>query len=129
MNGLKTAKELAVNHTHGTRIKHLGGCRCVPCRAANSRYASARFYTIRRGEGNGIVSAEPSRNHIAELLKHNIGLRTIQKFSKVGRSILQKIRNGEKQNIRAKTERGILAVTPDILNYLPKRTNQYTKQD
>ncbi len=127
INGLKSAGELAENKPHGLRIKYMGGCRCLPCRAANSNYEKEKRRKRERGEGNGLVSAHKAQNHIADLLKLNIGLRTIRDFSGVGRSILQKIRNGERKQIRAKTERRVLMITEEVLDFLPSRRKTTNK--
>lgn len=40
---------------HGTRHRYLGGCRCLPCRAANSRYSCERAAAQRAGDCRGFV--------------------------------------------------------------------------
>jgi len=42
---------------YGTRHRYLGGCRCVPCRAANSRYSSERAAAQREVDWRGFVPA------------------------------------------------------------------------
>ena len=41
---------------HRTRPRYLGGCRCVPCRAANSYYSSEPAVE-RAGDWRGFVPA------------------------------------------------------------------------
>ena len=41
--------------SHGTRRRYLGGCRCVPCRAANSRSSGERAAAQRSGDWRGFV--------------------------------------------------------------------------
>jgi hypothetical protein len=36
--------------THGTRSTYQGGCRCLPCRAANAAYSQTYRAILRRGE-------------------------------------------------------------------------------
>lgn len=55
--GLKPVAELAEQRSHGDRLKYLAGCRCVPCRAANSRYEVARAAARKAGDWNGLVPA------------------------------------------------------------------------
>ena len=69
---------------HGTRHRYLGGCRCVPCRAANSRYACERAAAQRAGDGRGFVPATLVLGHIQNL----------------ARSTMQKIIRGKQQKIR-----------------------------
>ena len=76
-NGLRPAKELASNRPHGDRLKYLGGCRCVPCRAANSRYETERAAARRRGEWNGLIDASPVRRHLIKLSRREIGRKTV----------------------------------------------------
>ena len=42
---------------HGTRHRYLSGCKCVPCRAANSRYSTERAAAQRAGDWRGFVPA------------------------------------------------------------------------
>jgi hypothetical protein len=69
---LAPAAVLAVGKPHGTRIKYLGGCRCLLCRAANSRYECDRARLRRLGLANGIVDAAPARAHLFKL--SNVGI-------------------------------------------------------
>jgi hypothetical protein len=96
----------------GTRAKYVaGGCHCMLCRAANSRYECERAAARKRGEGNGLVSAARAQAHLRWLLsKHGVGRRAVRAASDVGETTLQEIRSGRKTKIRAQTERRILAV-------------------
>lgn len=111
--GLKPAAELAAKYGHGLRVKYLGGCRCVPCRAANSRYESARLRARAAGAWNGIVDAAPARAHLLELRWLGIGRRTVHKLAKVSDSVLQEILAGRKKRCRAETLRRILWIEAD----------------
>ena len=112
--GLKPASVLAESRPHGTRIKYIGGCRCAPCRAANTRYECERLQARKRGEANGIVSADRARAHIAELQRQGVGRRALGAASDVGDTCLVEIIAGRKQQIRQNTERRILAVTDEM---------------
>lgn len=107
---LRSARELSANKPHGTRMKYLGGCRCVPCRAANSRYSCWREAENREGRAAGLVSAKRARRHIFKLAERGIGYKSVARDARVGKSIVFEIRSGERQRIRASTERKILYV-------------------
>lgn len=68
------------------------------------------------GRSNGLVSALPAKRHLARLNKAGVGLRAVAASVDVARSILQKIKSGSKQQIRANTERKILSVTRDAFS-------------
>ena len=109
-DSLKSAAELAEGKPHGTRQRYMGGCRCMLCRAANSRH-EVRCAALRRaGLGNGIVPAEMSRKHLKKLSRRGIGKRSVHKASGVSISVIDKIRRGERLQIRQSTERAILSV-------------------
>lgn len=110
--GLPSRARLA-ERPHGTRLRYLGGCRCVPCRAANSRYQTERSALRRAGEWNGIVDAAPAAANIFLLSRQGVGYKSVADAAGVSRSIVAKIRSGERKHIRAATARRILAVTAD----------------
>ncbi len=114
-NGLRPAKELASNRPHGDRLKYLGGCRCVPCRAANSRYETERAAARRRGEWNGLVDASPVRCHLIRLSKREIGRDTVADITGIAASTIDLIRRGQRKKIRAMNARKILAISPDAV--------------
>lgn len=49
--GLRSAAELAAGKPCGTRVRYYAGCRCKPCRKANSLYEAERAAAKARGEG------------------------------------------------------------------------------
>ena len=112
--GLKPITALAANRDHGDRLRYLAGCRCPACRAANSQYERSRQIARRNGEGNGIVSAQKARAHLLALAEEGIGRRSVAAATDITQSTIAAIRSGEKPNIRERTERLILAVTPMI---------------
>ncbi len=112
---LKSVEELASNKSHGTRLRYMAGCKCVPCRAANSSYEVERSAARKRGEWNGIVSAKNARRHINELSKQGLGRRAIADASDVCTSTIQKIKAGRKKQIRAETEKRILDVSKEAI--------------
>lgn len=106
---LPTLADLA-ERPHATRLRYLGGCRCLPCRAANARYAAERAAAVRRGEWNGVIDAGPVRAHILALSRQGIGRRSVAEAARVSLSIVEKVRRGEKRRMRAEAARRILAV-------------------
>jgi hypothetical protein len=108
---LKSAAELGANKPHGTRIRYMAGCKCMLCRAANSRYETERAALRRQGLDNGIVSAERARKHLIQLSRIGIGRRAVSIAVKIPQSSVFKIRNGIKTHIRKNTERRILSVS------------------
>ena len=110
--GLRTAAELAADKPHGTRIKYMGGCRCIPCRAANSRYSVECDRRKRRGEGNPLVPADGARAHLRKLSKAGVGYKTVADAAGVAASVVAKITAGQRTRIRKRTADRILAVTP-----------------
>lgn len=95
---------------HGTRLRYISGCRCLPCRAANSRYECERAAARRRGEWNGIVPADRARRHLRKLSRAGIGRRAVADASDISATIIHEIGIGRRRRIRAGTERQILRV-------------------
>jgi hypothetical protein len=110
---LRPSAELAANKAHGTRVKYLGGCRCVPCRAANSRYSCERDRANKNFETDHIVSADIAREHLQLLSSKGVGRRAVADASGVARTIISGIRRGTRKHLRESTERRILAVDCD----------------
>lgn len=113
-SGLKSVVVLAADRPHGDRLRYMSGCRCRDCRAANSAYERSRQAARRAGEWNGYVSAERARRHLAELAAQGVGRRAVADACDVADSIVAKIKSGKRLQIRAETERRILAVSADM---------------
>jgi hypothetical protein len=109
--GLKPVEMLARDKPHGTRLKYLGGCGCLPCRAANSRYECGRALARRHGDWNGIVSAARARRHLVSLAKAGLGYKRVGEIARIGSTPILSVRAGRKRRIRARTERKIVAVS------------------
>lgn len=110
---LKPRSVLAASRAHGDRLKYMAGCRCDLCRGANTNYEKGRAKARAAGDWNGIVSAEKSLKHIDWLSYHGVGRRQVAASTDIADSILVKIIKGTRVNVRARTERLILAVTPE----------------
>lgn len=112
--GLKPAAELAANRPHGDRLRYIGGCRCDLCRKANSTYERERQKARAAGDWNGIVDAGKAREHLLKLSELGVGRRAVAAASDVAETVLMDIRSRAKTRVRARTERQILAVTPEM---------------
>jgi len=101
----------AERYEHGTRARYVCGCRCEPCRIANREYARSRYRAQHvRKEWNGLVSADKARAHLAALSEQGIGRRAVGEACDVNHNSLAAIIRGKKTQIRAETEKRILAV-------------------
>lgn len=114
-NGLRTAKELAAERPHGDRLKYMSGCRCVPCRAANSRYETERSAARRRGEWNGFIDASEASRHLQRLSDKGIGRDTVNDLTGIAVSTIDKVRTGKQAHIRAMNAKAILSISPDLV--------------
>jgi hypothetical protein len=101
---------LGDRHPHGVRVKYMTGCRCVPCRAANSRYETERALARKNGDWNGLVSAGIARRHLLRLSRRGIGRDTVAEASGVSITSICEIKSGRKKNIRLRTHKAIMAV-------------------
>jgi hypothetical protein len=107
--GLPTPDQLR-DRSHGTRLRYISSCRCVPCRAANSRYESHRRAARLRGEWEGLVDAAPVRAHLQRLSRHGVGYKSVAVACDVSRTVLAAVKNGRRRKVRAGTARKVLAV-------------------
>ncbi len=104
--------------THGTRASYVKGCKCPPCRAANSRYAKLQSYRSQAGIVT-LVDAGPVKAHVAMLRAAGVGRRTIAMRAGVSQTVIDRLVgiNTEKpcNRVRPETARRILAVrTVDV---------------
>lgn len=114
MNGLRSAAELAANRPHGIRLQYMAGCRCLKCRMANSNYQTLRDRARKAGDWNGLVDASEARAHILKLGKQGVGYKTVAQAAGVSKTILARVRTGERLQVRARFSRAVLAVTKDM---------------
>jgi hypothetical protein len=95
---------------HGVRARYAVGCRCDPCRKANTAYERERAQARRRGDWNGLVDAARARAHLEQLSTAGVGYRSVSAACDVPTSTVAAIKMGKKLRIRARTEKAILAV-------------------
>ena len=112
---LKPVEELGAKKPHGTRLRYMSGCKCVPCRAASSRYESERQKKRKAGLANPIVPADKAREHILKLSDIGIGYKTVADIAGLAPTTVFKIRSGERKNLRRLNEKAILAVDETAL--------------
>lgn len=107
-------RRASAQRPHGTRARYVGArCRCLKCRAANSRYNSECDRAQRDGEYNGLVDASKAREHILMLSRQGVGRRSVADAASVNCTVVFLIRSGARTKIRAQTEKRILAVDAD----------------
>ena len=99
-----------VDRPHGTRLRYMSGCRCVPCRAANSRYETARARARFYGDRRGLVSAKRVRTHIEKLSAAGVGYKHIAKVAGMSPTTLWSYKTGKRTKLRAHHAKRILAV-------------------
>lgn len=109
---LAAIRAKAATLPHGTRARYIAEpCRCMLCRAANSRYQTERDALIRSGqEPDRLVSTEAARLHIAALSKIGIGQKVVAAASGVSLKAIVHIIAGKRKNIRLSTSKRLLAV-------------------
>jgi len=95
---------------HGTRLRYMSGCKCVPCRAANSRYETARARARFYGDRRGLVSAKRVRTHIEKLSAAGVGYKHIAKVAGMSPTTLWSYKTGKRTMLRAHHAKRILAV-------------------
>lgn len=113
MVGLKPVQVLGERRAHGDRLRYMAGCRCLPCRAANSSYEVMRSAARKAGDWNGLVDARRARAHIHRLSLKGVGYKLVADAAGVSKSVMFKIMSGRRRQIRARTERQILGVGAD----------------
>lgn len=109
--GLRPITELGAGRPHGNRLRYMAGCKCFRCRRSNSDYERERQAARLAGDWNGIVPASAARAHLIKLARAGVGRRAVGVVTDISDSILHEIRQRRRLNIRARTERKILAVT------------------
>ena len=108
---LRDVASLGAPKSHGTRMKYMAGSKCLPCRAANSRYECERAKARLAGEWNGLVPAAPARRHLLRLSKHGVVRCAVAAACDVSLTIIASIRSGKRTQVRKRTQDRILGVT------------------
>lgn len=98
----------------GTRTGYRAGCRCLKCRAANTRYATESESRRRSGDTRELVPSKRAATHVRTLGRQGMGYRQVAESAKVAISLVASILAGRRTQIRANTERRILAVQYEI---------------
>lgn len=85
-----------VRHEHGTYLAYVRDlCRCDPCRAAQTAAEAHRRRQKAYGRWNGLVDAEPAREHVHALSAAGVGLRQITRLTGVSGGVLTKLMYGQ----------------------------------
>jgi hypothetical protein len=103
-------KESCAGKPHGTRARYKTGCRCMVCRAANSRYNCARERARRDGDRRDLVPVTRVLRHLRVLSRRGVGYKAVADAAGISRSTLGAILMGRRTRIRMHRERAILAV-------------------
>ena len=99
--------------THGTNGSYVRGCRCEDCRQAHAAYTAAHRKAHPDPEA-GYVPADRARAHLLFLASHGVGLKAVNAATDIGLPIIIGVRNGSRLRLQKRTEKKILAVTPDL---------------
>lgn len=108
-------------HVHGTYACYvLDFCRCEPCAEANRVYEAERNRQQAYGRWNGLIDAEPVREHVRRLTAAGMGLKPIAAAAGVNGGVMCKLMYGVRENgvqvrpparrVRPATAERILAV-------------------
>ena len=100
----------AESKPHATHARYVAGCRCMLCRAANSRYQCHRDALNRGGQTNRLVSTARVRAHLHGLSAQGVGYKSVADAASVSYSVMRRIKLAHTTQLREQTERRILAV-------------------
>ncbi len=100
---------------HGKRATYITVCRCLQCRAANSRYSCERAAAQQEGDCRGLVPADKTRQHLQALSKKGVGYKSVAEAAGVSKTILARVIWGKRLHVRANTERAVLAITAEAV--------------
>ncbi|MEP7738548.1 hypothetical protein ABKW28_12900 [Nocardioides sp. 31GB23] len=83
------------DHQHGTYACYtLDACRCAPCVSAQRAYEVDRVRQKAYGRWNGLIDAEPARQHVQRLMAAGMGLKRIVVVSGVSQGVMWKLLYG-----------------------------------
>lgn len=98
---------------HGTPKNYRRGCRCLPCRAAISRYETANQLRRRQtGEWRGLVDAGPTRKHLRSLKSSMQAVADVTGLHVVS---LLRVKRGQRKKVWKATEEMLLALTDEAI--------------
>lgn len=103
----------SVVRTHGTNGGYVRGCRCEACSRAHREYAAAHR-KAKPDPDSGYVAADRARAHLQFLAEHGLGVGAVNVATDIYPAILIGVRNGKRTRLQKRTEKKILAVTPDL---------------
>lgn len=104
-------------HVHGTHACYtLDRCKCWPCVRANTAYENQRKRLHAYGRWNGLVDAEPARQHVRTLMASGIGWKRVASLAGVPVDNVCKLIYGApgrtpSKRIRPASSDALLAVT------------------
>jgi hypothetical protein len=104
---------------HGTRSRYVHGCRCRPCRDANTDYENRRSKLIVYGQWTPFRPAGITVQRVEWLRREGMGLHTIAELAGTHRSVLQKLLRGETCQVRIETQTAVMAIEPTLENLRP----------
>ncbi|MBV9811356.1 MAG: hypothetical protein JO326_01295 [Acetobacteraceae bacterium] len=110
MSKFDRMRERCATKPHGTRARYVSGCKCLQCRAANSRYSCEAQRRHDSGDTGNVIDASEAREHLRWLSRRGVGRRAVADASGVSATILHQIKLGKRRRIRASTARRILRV-------------------
>src|SRR3972149_1907362 len=102
---------------HGTRSRYPSGCRCQPCREANTRSAAGRRLERQAGNANPYISVSGARTHLEVLEGEGMNMRACSEASGIHYSQLYRILRGQQTAIRKQLAQKILVITPPQMSF------------
>lgn len=115
------------DHQHGTYACYvLDCCRCLPCAQANAAYEQHRVRQQAYGRWNGLIDAQPVRDHVRALQAAGLGLKRIAAKTGVPHGTLWKLIYGKpgyepSKRVRPDTAARVLALQAVTLDDLGAR--------
>lgn len=108
-------REAAAKREHGSRARYAGGCRCLLCRAANSRYECERAAARSAGDRRDLVSAHEVVAFIRFLGRQGIGYKSVAAAAGCSPTALRLLLDGHRMRVRRHLASRILSVTKDAV--------------
>ena len=103
-----------------SRGGYIRGCRCFMCRQANAQYAYEHAHGANEGKMVGEAETAEARERVMSWQRDGIGLRTIELWTGVSRSVLQTLVSGNHPNCNGLPKRmsrgnyeAIMSACPD----------------